>query len=388
MLMIYLDYAATTPMSEQALNTYTKVAREYYGNASSLHEEGSRAQQIVTASKQVIAQSLGASARHLHFVSGATEGNFLAIYSLLESVKKQDSSMNHILCSPIEHDSVLRVMKRLKAEGWVVEYLPLLADGRVCIDQLKERLTTSTSLIAVQLVNSELGTYEPVKEIAEIARKMDIKVHCDAVQAFGKIPIDVQALGVHSLSISAHKIYGPQGIGAVWLSPNVQWSGFFPSSSLKKFRPGTLAVPSIAAFAAAAREAIDEIDAEFVRMQHLREAWVKALHDMPNPPIIEGAEGTSHQSPYILGLRFPGIEGQYLMLKCDQAGVGISTGSACQSGMDETNVSMKALGKNEQEAREFVRISFGKGHYVEEIPHIIEEIRTIVDRHYSRISTF
>ena len=388
MLMIYLDYAATTPMSEQALNTYTKVAREYYGNASSLHEEGSRAQQIVTASKQVIAQSLGASDRHLHFVSGATEGNFLAIYSLLESVKKQDSSMNHILCSPIEHDSVLRVMKRLKAEGWVVEYLPLLADGRVCIDQLKERLTTSTSLIAVQLVNSELGTYEPVKEIAEIARKMDIKVHCDAVQAFGKIPIDVQALGVHSLSISAHKIYGPQGIGAVWLSPNVQWSGFFPSSSLKKFRPGTLAVPSIAAFAAAAREAIDEIDAEFVRMQHLREAWVKALHDMPNPPIIEGAEGTSHQSPYILGLRFPGIEGQYLMLKCDQAGVGISTGSACQSGMDETNVSMKALGKNEQEAREFVRISFGKGHYVEEIPHIIEEIRTIVDQHYSHMSTF
>ena len=388
MLMIYLDYAATTPMSEQALNTYTKVAKEYYGNASSLHEEGSRAQQIVTASKQVIAQSLGASDRHLHFVSGATEGNFLAIYSLLESVKKQDSSMNHILCSPIEHDSVLRVMKRLKAEGWVVEYLPLLADGRVCIDQLKERLTTSTSLIAVQLVNSELGTYEPVKEIAEIARKMEIKVHCDAVQSFGKIPIDVQALGVHSLSISAHKIYGPQGIGAVWLSPNVQWSGLFPSSSLKKFRPGTLAVPSIAAFAAAAREAIDEIDAEFVRMQHLREAWVKALQDMSNPPIIEGADGISHQSPYILGLRFPGIEGQYLMLKCDQAGVGISTGSACQSGMDETNVSMKALGKNKQEAREFVRISFGKGHYVEEIPHIIEEIRTIVDQHYSHMSTF
>ena len=117
-------------------------------------------------------------------------------------------------------------------------------------------------------------------------------------------------------------------------------------------------------------------------------AWVKALHDMPNPPIIEGAEGTSHQSPYILGLRFPGIEGQYLMLKCDQAGVGISTGSACQSGTDETNVSMKALGKSEQEAREFVRISFGKGHHVEEIPHIIEEIRTIVDRHYSHISTF
>ena len=130
------------------------------------------------------------------------------------------------------------------------------------------------------------------------------------------------------------------------------------------------------------------MDAEFVRMQHLRDAWVKALHDMPNPPIIEGAEGTSHQSPYILGLRFPGIEGQYLMLKCDQAGVGISTGSACQSGTDETNVSMKALGKSEQEAREFVRISFGKGHHVQEIPHIIEEIRTIVDRHYSRISTF
>tara|TARA_B100000575_G_scaffold74290_1_gene57928 strand:- start:36394 stop:37554 length:1161 start_codon:yes stop_codon:yes gene_type:complete len=386
--MIYLDYAATTPMSEQALSTYTKVAREYYGNANSLHEEGTRAQQIVTASKQVIAQSLGASARHVHFVSGATEGNFLTIYSLLESVKKQDSSINHILCSPIEHDSVLRVMNRLKKQGWEIEYLPLLADGRVCIDQLKERCTTSTALIAVQLVNSELGTYEPVEEIAQIAREMDIKVHCDAVQAFGKIPIDVHSLGVHSLSISAHKIYGPQGIGAVWLSPHAEWSGFFPSSSSKKFRPGTLAVPSIAAFAAAAREAIDGMDAELIRIQHLREAWVKALHDMPNPPIIEGADETSHQSPYILGLRFPGLEGQFLMLECDQAGVGISTGSACQSGMDETNVSMKALGKSEQEAREFVRLSFGKGHYVEEIPQIIEEIRTIVDRHYSHKSIF
>ena len=175
--MIYLDYAATTPMSEQALTTYTKVAREYYGNASSLHEEGTRAQQIVTASKQVIAQALGASGRHLHVVSGATEGNFLAIYALLESVKQQDPSKKHILCSPIEHDSVLRVMNRLVAEGWQVEYLPLLDNGRVCVDQLKECCTESTALIALQLVNSELGTHQPVGEIAEIARKMDTKVH-------------------------------------------------------------------------------------------------------------------------------------------------------------------------------------------------------------------
>lgn len=275
--MIYLDYAATTPMSEQALGTYTKVAREYYGNASSLHEEGTRSQQIVRASRQVIAQALGASGRHLHFVSGATEGNFLAIYAMLESIKKRDESKHHILCSPIEHDSVLRVMNRLTMEGWEVEYIPLLADGRVCIDQLRQRCTPSTALIAVQLINSELGTHEPVGEIAEIARKMDIKVHCDAVQAFGKVPIDVEVLGVHSLSISAHKIYGPQGIGAVWLDPDVEWSSFFPSSSSKKFRPGTLAVPSIAAFAAAAKVMIDEMEDEFVRVQHLREVWVEAL---------------------------------------------------------------------------------------------------------------
>ena len=386
--MIYLDYAATTPMSEQALGTYTKVAREYYGNASSLHEEGTRSQQIVRASRQVIAQGLGASGRHLHFVSGATEGNFLAIYSLLESIKKRDESKHHILCSPIEHDSVLRVMNRLVLEGWDVEYAPLLADGRVCIEQLRQRCTPSTALIAVQLVNSELGTHQPVGEIAEIAQKMDIKVHCDAVQAFGKVPIDVEALGVHSLSISAHKIYGPQGIGAVWLDPDVEWSSFFPNSRSKKFRPGTLAVPSIAAFAAAAKVMIDEMEDEFVRVQHLRKVWVEALNAMPNPPIIEGAKGSAHQSPFILGLRFPGMEGQFLMLECDQAGVGISTGSACQSGTDEPNVSMKALGRSEQEAREFVRFSFGKGHNIEEVPHIIKKIRTIVGRHYSHISTF
>ena len=164
--------------------------------------------------------------------------------------------------------------------------------------------------------------------------------------------------------------------------------GFFPSSTSKKFRPGTLAVPSIAAFAAAAKGMIEEMEAEFVRVQHLREAWVKALGDMPKPPIIEGAVAVGHQSPFILGLRFPGMEGQFLMLECDQAGLGISTGSACQSGTDEPNVSMKALGRSEQEAREFVRFSFGKGHYIEEIPHIIEKIRTIIHRHYSHISTF
>ena len=383
--MIYLDYAATTPMSEQAIATYATVAREYFGNASSLHEEGSRAKQVADASKNIIASAMGAKGRHVHMVGGASEGNFLAIYALLDGVKEQHPNKKHILCSPLEHDSVAKVVHRLQKEGWEIEYLPISDDGLVLVSEAEKCIRKETALVVVQLVNSELGTLQPVKKLAEIAHTHGARVHCDAVQAFGKIAIDVQDLDVDALSVSAHKLYGPKGIGAVWLRPSVEWKAFLTSSTRKSFRPGTLAVPSMAAFAAAVKEAMMDREAEYDRVEKLRCAWIEQLSHLSHAPIIEGANDPRDQSPFILGMRFPGMEGQFFMLECDQAGIGISTGSACQAGTDEPNVSMKALGRSEQEIREFVRFSFGRGHTEADISQVIPKIRAILDRHYSYI---
>jgi cysteine desulfurase len=163
--MIYLDYAATTPMSEQSIATYAAVAREYYGNASSLHEEGSRAKQVADASMNIIAGAMGAQGRHIHMVGGASEGNFLAIYALLDGIKEQNPQKKHILCSPLEHDSVAKVISRLQKEGWQIEYMPVSAEGVVSVSATEELMREDTALVVIQLVNSELGTLQPVKKI-------------------------------------------------------------------------------------------------------------------------------------------------------------------------------------------------------------------------------
>ena len=383
--MIYLDYAATTPMSEQSIATYAAVAREYYGNASSLHEEGSRAKQVADASKNIIAGAMGAQGRHIHMVGGASEGNFLAIYALLDGIKEQNPQKKHILCSPLEHDSVAKVISRLQNEGWQIEYMPVSAEGVVSVSATEELIREDTALLVIQLVNSELGTLQPVKKLSELAHAQGARIHCDAVQAFGKLEIDVSDLGVDALSVSAHKIYGPKGIGAVWMHPNVEWNPFLANSTRKSFRPGTLPIPSMAAFAAAVKEAMADRAAEYERVQRLRDHWIEQLSELPNTPVIEGSTDRAYQSPFILGLRFPGMEGQFFMLECDQAGIGISTGSACQAGTDEPNVSMRALAKSDQEISEFVRISFGKGHTEADISRVIPKIRAILERHYSHI---
>lgn len=380
--MIYLDHAATTPISEAALEVYTKVAREYFGNSSSLHDFGSSSRQILEASSKTIARTLNARDKDIYFTSGASESNFLAIYSLIEAM---DKKRKHIITTEIEHSSVQNIFNRLEREGYEVTRLGVDKYGEVNFNDLQNAVRKETVLASIQHVNSEIGTVQNIQEIGEFLHGNNIIFHSDCVQGFGKIPLDVQELKIDAISLSAHKVYGPKGVGAVWLNPKTEWKPVFPGISERRgLKPGTGNIPAIAAFATAAKEIHLNMNDEQQRMQDFRVEFLSELTGSGFDFEVEGHP--KNNVPNILGLRFPGMEGQFLMLECNQAGLAISTGSACQVGSEQPNTTMTAIGKNEQEAREFVRLSFGQQNTIEQIPHIIEKMSTILSRHFEKVN--
>lgn len=286
--MIYLDYAATTPISSKAADVLVEVSKKYYGNASSLHDIGSNARQIKEASAKVIAKALGVQPEGLWFTSGATESNFLAIQALLDG---REDNRRHIISSRIEHASVINVFERLKTQGYQVHWVEVDETGRVDLNHLEELLTDQTALVSVQLVNSELGTIQPLKEIASLLKPKEVRFHSDWVQGFGKLPVHVHDTGVDAVSVSAHKIYGPKGIGAVWMNPKVNWEPLFHDPHQRKaLRFGTDNVPGMAAFAAAVKETAEIREEEFKRISAFKKKFIQALRGLPFEVVIEGDE--------------------------------------------------------------------------------------------------
>jgi cysteine desulfurase len=378
--MIYLDHAATTPISDIAMEVYLNVAKHYFGNSSSLHDEGSSAKQILDASTKTMATILNVRPKDIFFTSGATESNFLAINSLL---KGRDG--NHIITTAIEHSSVRNVFQKLQNEGYEVSFVPVNRHGQVKMSELKKLIIAETALVSIQHVNSEIGIIQDLEEIGAFLHSNNILLHSDCVQSFGRLQLNIPSLNVDAVSLSGHKIYGPKGVGAIWMNPKVNWKPFLPDTDNPgKFKSGTSDVPSIAAFATAAKKLNEERAQEQERIQSFREALIRELIKLPfELEIIEHGDKTV---PNILGVRFPGIEGQFLMLECNQAGMAISTGSACQVGSEKPNKTMIAIGKNEQEAREFVRLSFGKLNNKDQISTIIQKINVILRRHFDKVN--
>ncbi|WP_020404215.1 IscS subfamily cysteine desulfurase [Gracilimonas tropica] len=378
--MIYLDHAATTPISDKALEVYLNVAKHYFGNASSMHDEGSSAKQILEASTKTVAVTLNARPKDVYFTSGASESNFLAIYSLLKAREGK-----HLITTAIEHSSVRNIFLKLKQEGYEVSTASVDQFGRVDMDELKSLVRDDTALASIQHVNSEIGTIQDLETIGAFLHSKNILLHSDCVQSYGRIPLDVNTMNVDAISISGHKIYGPKGVGAVWMNPKVNWKPVFPDSDHQsKFKPGTSDVPSIAAFATAAKQITQNAPKEQERIGSFRKKIITELKALSfQVEVIEHPEFTV---PNILGLRFPGMEGQFLMLECNQAGLAISTGSACQVGSEKPNKTMTAIGKNEQEAREFVRLSFGKENSEDQISQIIQKMNVILNRHSQKVN--
>lgn len=379
--MIYLDHAATTPMSEKALEVYINVAKHYYGNASSLHDEGSSAQQILEASSKTLAATINARPQDVYFTSGASESNFLAIYSLL---KGSASKGKHLITTPLEHSSVRNLFLRLKGEGYEISEIAVDEFGRVEMTDLERLVRDDTVLASIQHVNSELGIIQKISDIGHYLHSKGVLLHSDCVQSYGRLALDVTKMNVDAISISSHKIYGPKGVGAAWMNPQANWKPVFPDPDHPlSFKPGTDDVPSIAAFAISAKIVEAERVSEQQRIKKLREKLISGIKQLNHEvEIIEHLEETI---PNIIGVRFAGMEGQFLMLECNQAGLAVSTGSACQVGSDKANRSLIAIGKSEQEAREFIRLSLGRSNKPEQISLIIEKMSGILDRHFQKI---
>lgn len=373
--MIYFDFAATTPLDSEAAEVFVQASTEFFGNSSSLHDIGGQSQDLLENCREEMANLLGVNKKGLYFTSGGSEGNFLAIEALLSAPKKAGK---HIIAGIAEHSSIHGVLNRL--EGYNITYLPLNSSGLIDVEELERSITPESVLVTVQHVNSEIGTIQPIEDIALICRENDIHFHSDFVQSFGKIDIKKIAPLVSSFSFSGHKIYGPKGVGGVYIDPGISWRAFFPGGSHERgFRPGTVNVPAIASMTAAAQKIHDQLAQSHDRFLELRATLMESLDPIKESVhIFEAAPGS--QLPSIIGLRIAGIEGQWMMLECNRYGFAISTGSACQIGMQAPAKVTQALGLSPQEAKEFIRISFGRTTKREDVVKLGETIVDIVKK--------
>lgn len=379
--MKYFDYAATCPLDKDAANIYIQMATELYGNTSSLHDIGGQSAQLLENCRETFARLLAVDKKGLFFTSGGSESNFLAIEALLSAPKKAGK---HIITTMAEHSSIHGTLKRLEQVGYEITYLPFLSTGVICMKSLEKAIREDTILITIQHTNSEIGTIQPIEEIGELCQQHQILFHSDFVQGLGKFDSSKIARSVSSFSFSGHKFYGPKGVGAVFIQPNLNWTSFFPGTSHEKgLRPGTVNLPAIVAMTVAAEKTIGQMAETEKKFLMLRDTFIQTLEPIQDKVTIHGSTGRM-QSPGIVGISIEGIEGQWLMLECNRLGFAISTGSACSVGKSSPSKTMQALGVTGKKAKEFARISFGKTTSIEEIEKLGHNIVHITNAFYKK----
>ncbi|MGD6816698.1 IscS subfamily cysteine desulfurase [Metabacillus sp. 84] len=356
--MIYLDYAATAPMRQQAVDAYAKAAKTVYGNSQSLHEDGGRAAEWLNASRKKIASFLGGEAKGLYFTGSGSEANTLAIRSLLNGA---DTYKNEIVSGGMEHASIRTYLDDLSKSGYVIRKVLPGENGHIGAAEVEPHLSSRTALITVQHANSETGIVHDIKEISRLAQRSSILFHSDCVQTFGKIPIPAEEWGLSAVSISAHKIGGPKGMGAAYITPEARWRPVIEGTAHEGgFRPGTADVPGAVSFAVAAMETMKHMDREWTKMREYRKHLTTFVNHTKLGKIVEAAR-PEFQLPGITGILLSHREGQYAMLACSQMGIAVSTGSACHAGMTHPPPALLALGIPEEEAHCFIRVSAGEG---------------------------
>ncbi|OCA92419.1 IscS subfamily cysteine desulfurase [Pseudobacillus wudalianchiensis] len=358
--MIYFDYAATSPMSKEALNVYIKASQDFFGNSSSLHDEGSQASFLLKRCRETLADLIGGKQEGIYFTSGGTESNLLSIISLAQAARKKGT---HVITSMAEHSSVHSAMAYLEKEGFHITKLPLSSRGMVEPERVAAAIRPDTILVSLQYVNQEIGAINPVEKIGRLLKEKDILFHSDCVQAFSKLDLRPLLQWAHSISLSSHKVSGPKGVGAVYIDPAVRWTPLFPGLTHESgFRGGTVDVPAIAAFIAAAEKACQtfNLQKEWQLRYLLKERLAHSAFHW-----IETEE--AHQLPSVIGMTLPGTEGQLILLKLNEQGCAISTGSACDSRTENGTKAILAMGYSMEKARQFFRISLSSRTTTEEI---------------------
>ena len=377
-LPIYFDNQATTRTDPRVLEAMLPYFTETFGNAASRnHSFGWEAEQAVEKARAQIAKLIGATSKEIIFTSGATESNNLAIKGIAEMYRERG---NHIITQVTEHKAVLDTCKRLEKSGYQVTYLPVKADGLIDIEDLKRAMTENTILVSIMIANNEIGVLQPVEEIGKLCHERGILFHTDGVQAVGKIPIDVNAMQIDALSLSGHKIYGPKGVGALYVrrrNPRVQISEQINGGGHERgMRSGTLNVPGIVGLGKACELCMEEMDSETRRLSALRDKLKEKLESNLDYVHVNGS--MEHRLPSNLNMSFVYVEGESLLMGIND--VAVSSGSACTSATLEPSYVLKALGLGDDVAHSSIRFGLGRFNTEAEVDYVADKIIDVVKK--------
>ena len=374
-MYVYADHAATTPVHEAARKAMLHCLEEDYGNPSSLHSVGQRAREILDQARADVAQCLNADPAEIYFTGGGSEADNQALLTgALLGAKK---GKKHLITTAFEHHAVLHTMKALEKQGFTVTYLDVHADGVVRLSDVAAAITDDTALVSVMMVNNEIGTIQPIAEIAKLCQDKGVLFHTDAVQAVGHIPVDVKALGVDMLSLAAHKFHGPKGVGALYCRKGIRPEILIQGGAQERGRRGgTENMPGIVGMAAALQEAVSNLPADMVYVTALRERLIEGLSQIPHSRL------NGHRDlrcPGTVNFCFEGIEGESLLLWLDAKGVAASSGSACTSGSLDPSHVLLALGLPHEIAHGSLRLSLSADNTEEEVAHILKVVPEVVE---------
>lgn len=373
---VYLDYSATTPVKDEVLQEMIPYFTEKFGNPSSLYDKGLESKAAVTHAREQVAALIGAQPREVFFTAGGTESDNWVVFGAADKLKEKG---NHIITTKVEHHAMLHSCQFLEKHGYEVTYLDINKDGLVSPQALEDAITDRTILVSIMMVNNEIGTVQPIKELAAVAKKHGILFHTDAVQALGNVPIDVKEMGIDLMSLSSHKIYGPKGSGALYIRRGVQISNYLHGGAQEsKRRAGTENLTGIVGFGKAAELAKEHFEEHVAHCSSLRNHLVeRVLAEIPNT-FVNGT--MEHRHPGNANITFEYIEGEAILLLLNQAGISVSTGSACSSASLEPSHVLSALGVPVEMIHGTVRFTIGDMTTLEDVDYTVDTLKQVVGR--------
>ncbi len=373
-MFVYADNAATTAMSQAALEAMTPALHELYGNPSSLHQKGREANLALMAARETVAKCLNAEAREIYFTGCGTEADNWAITEAARLGAL--TGKKHIISDTIEHHAVLHTLSKLEKQGFEVTYLPVHENGLVRVKELEAAIRPDTCLVTIMFANNEIGTLQPIREIGAVCRERGVLFHTDAVQAVGHVPVDVVKDNIDMLSLSGHKFHAPKGVGALYCRKSVKLKNFIEGGAQERGkRGGTEAIPAILAMAAAMRESCTHMEENMARITAMRDKLIAGLSQIP----CSRCNGDpDHKVPGIVSFCFEGIEGESLLLRLDMAGICSSSGSACTSGSLDPSHVLLALGMPHEIAHGSLRLSLSEYNTMEQMDYILQVVPEVV----------
>jgi len=374
---VYFDYNATTPLASEVIEAVARASRDTFGNASSVHHFGQQAKAALDDARSELAALIHGDPSEIVFTSGGTEADNMAIRGAAEAI--EPTGRRHLIASAIEHEAVLNTLKALARRGWRTTLLPVDDSGIVAPDRLREALADDTALVSIMHANNEIGTIQPIAELAQLAHARGALLHTDAVQSLGKIPVDVRALGADLLSLSAHKFNGPKGAGALWIKRGTRVQSTMTGGKHERNRrAGTENVPAIAGLGVAAGLAAGKLSSEGAR--------VAALRDRLEAGILRGVPGATVNGavdarvPNTTNISFDRVEAESLLIALDLEGIAVSTGSACSSGTLEPSHVLRAMGLPVHRTQNSLRFSLGMFSTEEEVDRVVEVLPRLVEK--------